>query len=39
MKIKGLSKEQLKKKLNCIEKRDPSSRWVKYILYHLRKMG
>lgn len=37
MQIKNLSKEQLSKRLNYLEKTKPLSRWIKYIKFHLRK--
>jgi len=37
MKIKGLTKQQLEKRRNYLEKTNPTSRWIKYIKYHLRK--
>ena len=39
MKIKGLTERQLKKRLNYLEKTRPASRWIKYIKYHLRRIG
>jgi len=36
MMIKGLTKTQLKKRLNYLEKTRPNSRWIKYIKYQLR---
>jgi len=36
MKIKGLTKQQLTKKLVYLQKTNPLSRWIKYIKYHLK---
>ncbi|KKN07237.1 hypothetical protein LCGC14_1069050 [marine sediment metagenome] len=36
MMIEGLTKFQLKKRLNYLEKTRPNSRWIKYIKYQLR---
>ena len=38
MRIYGLSKQQMKKKLNYLQKTNPKSRWIKYLKYHLRKI-
>lgn len=35
MKIKGLTKIQLEKRLNYLKETNPTSRWIKYIMYHL----
>lgn len=37
MKIKGLTKQQLKRRLNYLKKTKPESRWIKYIKFHLKK--
>ncbi len=36
MMIKGLTKTQLAKRLNYLEKTRPNSRWIKYIKYQLK---
>ena len=36
MKIKGLTKDQLKNRLNYLEKTNSNSRWIKYIRYQLK---
>ncbi|KKN04835.1 hypothetical protein LCGC14_1093300 [marine sediment metagenome] len=38
MKLKGLTKDQLKNRLNYLEKTNPSSRWIKYIRYQLKQI-
>jgi hypothetical protein len=35
MKIKDMNKTQLQKRLNYLKKTNPTSRWIKYIKYHL----
>jgi hypothetical protein len=35
MKIKELTETQLQKRLNYLKKVNPTSRWIKYIKYHL----
>ena len=37
MKIYGLSKKQMEKRLNYLQKTNSTSRWIKYLKYHLRK--
>ena len=37
MRIKNLTKKQLEKKLNYLKKTNPTSRWIKYIRFHLKK--
>lgn len=35
MKIKSMNETQLQKRLNYLKKVNPTSRWIKYIKYHL----
>lgn len=37
MKIKGLTRVQLERKLNYLKKVNPGSRWIKYIGWHLKR--
>jgi len=37
MRIKGLNQQQLERRLNYIKKKDPYSRWIKYIQYHIKR--
>lgn len=38
MKLKGLTVDQLRKRLNYLEKTRPGSRWIKYIKFQLKKL-
>lgn len=38
MKLKGLTVEQLRKRLNYLQKTNPGSRWIPYIKYQLKKL-
>lgn len=39
MKIKGLTKEQLEKRVDHLEKTNPKSRWIKYMKFHIKRMS
>jgi hypothetical protein len=39
MKIKNLSEEKLRKRLNYLQKTNPGSRWIAYIKYQLKKFS
>lgn len=39
MKIKGLSKKQLEKRLDHLRKTNPQSRWIKYIQFHIKRLN
>lgn len=37
MKIKKLNKDQLSRRLNYLKMTNPTSRWISYIKFHLKK--